>query len=69
MHGTTQQVKTLSGGERARLLFLALSLASHHVLMLDEPTNHLDIDGKLELVLALNGCEGRVACWHCTTGN
>ncbi|MCO4203426.1 ATP-binding cassette domain-containing protein [Aeromonas taiwanensis] len=33
-HG--QQVRTLSGGERARLLFLALSLGSHHMLWLDE---------------------------------
>ncbi|WBS03876.1 ABC-F family ATP-binding cassette domain-containing protein [Pseudoduganella sp. SL102] len=55
-HG--QQVDTLSGGERARLLFLGLSLASHHLLMLDEPTNHLDIDGKLELAEALKAFEG-----------
>jgi ATPase subunit of ABC transporter with duplicated ATPase domains len=55
-HG--QQVKSLSGGERARLLFLALSLASYHLLMLDEPTNHLDLDGKEELAQALMDFEG-----------
>jgi len=55
-HG--QRVDTLSGGERARLLFLALSLASHHLLLLDEPTNHLDLDGKEELADALLAFEG-----------
>ena len=53
-----QRVDTLSGGERARLLFLALSLASHHLLLLDEPTNHLDLDGKEELAEALLAFEG-----------
>ena len=55
-HGQT--VATLSGGERARLLFLGLSLASYHLLLLDEPSNHLDMQGKAELGLALQGFEG-----------
>lgn len=50
-HGQT--VATLSGGERARLLFLGLSLASYHLLLLDEPSNHLDMQGKAELGQAL----------------
>lgn len=57
-HG--QRVHGLSGGERARLLFLALSLASHHLLWLDEPTNHLDLAGKEELAEALTGFSGGV---------
>ncbi|BEV72610.1 ATP-binding cassette domain-containing protein [Paludibacterium sp. THUN1379] len=57
-HG--QRVATLSGGERARLLFLGLSLASHHLLWLDEPTNHLDLDGKSQLAEALQGFPGGV---------
>ncbi|MGY4024851.1 ABC-F family ATP-binding cassette domain-containing protein [Aeromonas rivuli] len=57
-HG--QRVLSLSGGERARLLFLALSLASHHLLWLDEPTNHLDLEGKEELAEALTGFAGGV---------
>ncbi|SDN67648.1 heme-transporting ATPase [Janthinobacterium sp. OK676] len=55
-HGQT--VATLSGGERARLLFLGLSLASYHLLLLDEPSNHLDMQGKAELGQALQGFEG-----------
>ncbi|MGL6555607.1 ATP-binding cassette domain-containing protein [Aeromonas dhakensis] len=57
-HG--QQVCTLSGGERARLLFLALSLGSHHMLWLDEPTNHLDLAGKEELAEAIATFPGGV---------
>ncbi|SDG08577.1 ATP-binding cassette domain-containing protein [Paraburkholderia phenazinium] len=55
-HGLT--VATLSGGERARLLLLALSMASYHLLWLDEPTNHLDMEGKRELGAALAAFEG-----------
>jgi ATP-binding cassette, subfamily F, member 3 len=36
----------LSGGERARLLFLLLKLEQPNLLILDEPTNHLDIEGR-----------------------
>ncbi|WP_374334568.1 ATP-binding cassette domain-containing protein [Leeia sp.] len=55
-HG--QQVDTLSGGERARLMFLALSLGSHHLLLLDEPSNHLDLEGKEALAEQLNQFSG-----------
>ncbi|PHV13044.1 ABC-F family ATP-binding cassette domain-containing protein [Chitinimonas sp. BJB300] len=55
-HG--QLVATLSGGERARLLFLGLSLARYHLLLLDEPTNHLDMAGKQQLADALAGFDG-----------
>ncbi|EOV8088546.1 ABC-F family ATP-binding cassette domain-containing protein [Providencia huaxiensis] len=41
-----QKVATLSGGERARLLFIGLSLAQYELILLDEPTNHLDLEGK-----------------------
>mgnify|MGYP002385238386 FL=1 len=36
----------LSGGQRARLMMLALRLANPNFYLLDEPTNHLDIDGQ-----------------------
>ena len=57
-HRHQQQVASLSGGERARLLFLALSMASYHLLLLDEPTNHLDMQGKRELTASLQQFAG-----------
>jgi len=53
-----QQVACLSGGERARLLFVGLTLARYHMLFLDEPTNHLDMEGKEELIQTLQEFEG-----------
>lgn len=53
-----QKVECLSGGERARLLFVGLTLARYHLLFLDEPTNHLDMDGKDELIETLKEFEG-----------
>nr|WP_154324606.1 ABC-F family ATP-binding cassette domain-containing protein [Pantoea sp. 201603H] len=53
-----QKVSLLSGGERSRLLFVALSLAEYSLLMLDEPTNHLDLEGKEQLEEALKQYKG-----------
>ena len=39
-------VSILSGGERARLMFLLIRLERPTLLVLDEPTNHIDLDGK-----------------------
>jgi ATP-binding cassette subfamily F protein 3 len=51
---------TLSGGEKARLLFALAAFNGPHVLVLDEPTNHLDVDGREALILAINDYEGAV---------
>lgn len=42
-------VHVLSGGERARVLFVCLHLQMPNFLILDEPTNHIDIEGKENL--------------------
>jgi ATP-binding cassette subfamily F protein 3 len=52
--------KTLSGGEKARLLFALASFYAPHILVLDEPTNHLDVDSREALILAINDYEGAV---------
>ena len=44
-----KQVKVLSGGEKARLMFLIIKLNEPNFLILDEPTNHIDIQGKEQL--------------------
>ena len=50
----------LSGGEKARLLFMLTAFHKPHLLILDEPTNHLDVDSREALVRALNDYEGAV---------
>lgn len=53
-----QQVRSLSGGERSRLMLLGLSLINSHILMLDEPSNHIDLTGKQELVKQIRAYPG-----------
>ena len=51
---------TLSGGEKARMLFALAAFHAPHVLVLDEPTNHLDVDSREALIMAINDYEGAV---------
>jgi ATPase subunit of ABC transporter with duplicated ATPase domains len=44
-----KKVAVLSGGEKARLMFLAIRINQPNFLLLDEPTNHIDIQRKEEL--------------------
>ncbi len=54
------KISSLSGGEKARLLFACISHDAPHLLILDEPTNHLDIDAREALVHALNNYDGAI---------
>ncbi|MBX9589299.1 MAG: ATP-binding cassette domain-containing protein [Hyphomonadaceae bacterium] len=54
------KAESLSGGEKARLLFALATFHGPHLLILDEPTNHLDVDAREALVRALNAFEGAV---------
>jgi ATP-binding cassette subfamily F protein 3 len=54
------KVESLSGGEKARLLFALMSCGKPNILLLDEPTNHLDVDAREALLHALNTFEGAV---------
>jgi len=53
-----KRVNDLSGGERARLALLDLTLARCNLLVLDEPTNHLDVEMIEALEAALDAYEG-----------
>lgn len=53
-----KKIRDLSGGERARLALLDLSLGEHNLLILDEPTNHLDTEMIAALEEALDVYEG-----------
>ena len=53
-------VKSLSGGEKARLLLGLATFFGPHMIILDEPTNHLDIDSRAALAEAINEFPGAV---------
>lgn len=54
------RLKTLSGGEKTKLMLAGILAKQPEVLLLDEPTNHLDIAGADWLIEALNSYEGTV---------
>ncbi|MBU2893281.1 ATP-binding cassette domain-containing protein [Colwellia sp. D2M02] len=54
------QVKTMSGGEKARLVLALIVLEKPQLLLLDEPTNHLDLEMRQALVMALQNFGGAI---------
>jgi ATP-binding cassette, subfamily F, member 3 len=53
-------VRSLSGGEKARLLLGLATFEGPNMIILDEPTNHLDIDSRAALAEAINEFPGAV---------
>ncbi len=49
-----KEIKTLSGGERARVELCKLILKKVNFLIMDEPTNHLDVEARESLENALS---------------
>jgi ATP-binding cassette, subfamily F, member 3 len=54
------KAKSLSGGEKARLLLGLATFFGPNMIILDEPTNHLDIDSRAALAEAINEFPGAV---------
>jgi ATPase subunit of ABC transporter with duplicated ATPase domains len=55
---TDKKIRSLSGGEKTRLVIARMLLDPPNVLVLDEPTNHLDLFTKEMLIEALKDFEG-----------
>lgn len=53
-------IKTLSGGQRARVALCMMLLEETNVLVLDEPTNYLDIPARHAVEEALNEYDGTI---------
>jgi ATP-binding cassette subfamily F protein 3 len=56
----TTKVRSLSGGEKARLNLAVISAQKPNILILDEPTNHLDMASRESLIMAINDFNGAV---------
>ncbi len=56
--------KVLSGGERTKVLLIALFLRPNTFVLMDEPTNHLDLPGKQAVAAYLKQKKGFMVVSH-----
>ena len=66
-HAHTIPCRDLSGGQKARVVFAALSVEAPHIMVLDEPTNNLDIESIDALAEAIREFQGGFSNTHTRT--
>lgn len=59
-----RKLKTLSNGERAKIMLAAMFLHENAFLLIDEPTNHLDAEGRRKTAEYLNRKNGFILVSH-----
>ena len=62
LNGDLQQrpIKLLSGGQKVRVVLVAIQIKNPHLIILDEPTNHLDIETIQALIKGINEYNGGI---------
>lgn len=55
-----EEIRTFSGGEKARLALAIVAWQKPNLLILDEPTNHLDLEVRHALTMALQDFAGAI---------
>mmetsp|Transcript_6191 Transcript_6191/g.12577 ORF Transcript_6191/g.12577 Transcript_6191/m.12577 type:complete len:1061 (+) Transcript_6191:145-3327(+) len=58
--GTHNRIRSLSGGQKVKVVLAAAMWAQPHLIILDEPTNYLDREALGALATAINNFEGGV---------